>query len=140
MNEMNGLLIFLGGAMISVGLGFVHGSIPVAVPWSPPSSWTRAHQHHQGAAMKPIKVEAEVNGKPLVFTMDDYGMWSLGPTGIEAQDATACGFIHHQQDRVALARFLGEVSRALATPKKSKPVLSMHNPKFDTELLLRSLS
>jgi hypothetical protein len=80
--------------------------------------------------MKPIEIKTD----KFRFRLEDWGYFRLdilNPTCPEES-----GFTDHiktQQDRIELARFLGEVSRKLATPKQSQPL--MHNPKFDFRLL-----
>jgi hypothetical protein len=71
--------------------------------------------------MKAIELKTKVNGKELLFQMDACGLWSLGPTGLEAYDGSVSGVIKNPEDRVALGRFLVEVGSKLATPKKVKP-------------------
>jgi hypothetical protein len=82
--------------------------------------------------MKPIKIE---NDK-FYFQMDAYGMFKLDAKDVVCPEESGfSGVIHNQEDRVALARFLGEVSTSLATQKRSKPII--HNSKFDIDLVFK---
>jgi hypothetical protein len=67
--------------------------------------------------MKALKIETE----KYEFKMDDYGLFRMDSKGeLCPEESGFCGSIHSQSDRVALARFLAEVSIALATPKNGK--------------------
>jgi hypothetical protein len=80
--------------------------------------------------MKPIKIE---NDK-FYFQMDNCGLFKLDAKNVICPEESGfSGVIHNQADRVALARFLGEVSMSLATQKRSKPII--HNAKFDPSLI-----
>ena len=67
--------------------------------------------------MKALKIENE----KYEFQMDDHGMFRMDRKNVICPEESGFGgFINNQSDRVVLARFLAEVSSALATPKKGK--------------------
>lgn len=71
--------------------------------------------------MKAITIKNE----KYEFQVDSYGLFRMDSKGVVCPEESGfCGDIHNQSDRVALARFLNEVSCALATPKKGKKHVS----------------
>jgi hypothetical protein len=67
--------------------------------------------------MKALKIENE----KYFFEVDDYGLFCMDSKGVVCPEESGFhGSIHNQSDRIELARFLADVSCALATPKKGK--------------------